>query len=69
MKFSLKFYKKIGVVFSVLGIIMLGYFKKDGDSMNTEVLVRCLGAFIFIVGGTALIYANEQQNNKHDNSY
>ena len=66
MKRTLKFYKNAGTALLILGIMMLCYFAKDSDGKNTEVLVRCLGAFLFVAGGTAHIYVDEQQNNKPD---
>ena len=66
MKRTLKFYKNAGTALLTLGILMLGYFTKDNDGKTIEVLVRCFGAFLFVVGATAHIYVNEQQNNEPD---
>ena len=69
MKSSLKFYKKAGILLTILGIILIGYYQKSISATDYEVVVRCLGALIFIIGGTTLIYVNEKENQKPDKTY
>lgn len=73
MKFTLRFFKKAGAFLMVLGVILLCSFGKNNWQQNYEVLVRCFGALVFIIGGTALVYANEKENHnqdqKPDNTY
>ena len=66
MKRTLKSFKNAGILFMILGIIMLSSFAKIDGPENYEVLFKCAGALVFLTGGTALVYASEKESRNHD---
>ena len=66
MKFTLSFFKKAGIFFMVLGVLAFCSNWAIDGSRYLEVAGKCLGAMLFVVGGTALVYSNEKENHNND---